>query len=286
MLLNAELRIIRMSLPAIMFFVSLLKTMTGFGVRKALLLDFWFIHIFIKLAGSTRWESWRLRWQVLRYPGCGEPQLRRREKDLVHLVEERTIELERTNEILRQISYLDAVTGTSNRRRFDEMLDLEWRKAYRNRSFFSLIMLDIDLFKPFNDAYGHQSGDNCLKQVAGAINSQLRRAGDFLARYGGEEFVIILPEADTESAVSVADRIRTTVQSLGIPHSTSTVKKVVTISLGVATVLVDQQGSPQQLIAAADSALYRAKNLGRNQVVSEMIVLDEHGIVLEPLKKP
>ena len=196
MLLNEELRIIRMSLPAIMFFVSLLKTMTGFGVRKALLLDFWFIHIFIKLAGLHVGNHGGCAGRFCAIPVAGTTAQEKR-KDLVHMVEERTIELEQTNEILRQISYLDAV-GNSNRRGFDEMLDLEWRKAYRNRSFFSLIMLDIDLFKPFNDAYGHQSGDNCLKQVAGAINSQLRRAGDFLAPYGGEELVS-LPEADRKA---------------------------------------------------------------------------------------
>jgi diguanylate cyclase (GGDEF)-like protein len=213
-------------------------------------------------------------------------QMRSREADLLHLVEDRTRELERTNAMLRQMSYLDALTGTNNRRRFNEVLDTEWRRAYRTRSYFSIIMIDIDLFKAFNDAYGHQAGDNCLKQVASALTSQLRRAGDFISRYGGEEFVIVLPSADATTAVAVAERLRTTVESLGIPHSTSAVKNIVTISLGVATALLERTGAPDQLIEAADRALYRAKAQGRNRMVSESIELLERDILKEILEKP
>ncbi len=201
----------------------------AFYIQPHFYQTYWFYALLAALAALTVFAGYRLRVR----------QMRSREKELLHLVEERTRELERKNAMLQQISYLDSVTGVFNRRRFDEVLDMEWRRAYRNRSFFSCIMIDIDLFKPFNDAYGHQVGDSCLKQVAAALNSQLRRAGDFIARYGGEEFVILLPGAGPENAISVAERLRTTVESLGIPHQTSSVKNVVTISLGLATARVD-----------------------------------------------
>ena len=248
----------------------------SFNIRPRFYQTSLFYAVGIVLVALTGFAGYRLRVK----------QMRSREKELLHLVEQRTQELEHTNEMLRQMSYLDALTGAYNRRRFNEVLDVEWRRAYRTRSHFSIIMIDIDLFKEFNDAYGHQTGDTCLKQVAASLSSQLRRAGDFIARFGGEEFVIILPGADSPTAIAVGERLRLTVELLGIPHSTSTVKNVVTISLGVATARVDQAGSPEQLIESADRALYRAKDQGRNRVVSEVIELHERDILREILEKP
>ncbi len=174
--------------------------------------------------------------------------------------------LREANTQLRQLSLHDALTGLPNRRQFDLTLELEWSRAIRNRRPLSLLLLDVDCFKALNDLYGHPAGDDCLQRIAGALQGSLRRAGEVVARYGGEEFAAILPDADPVSAALVAETMREGVLNLQILHDAYPVERFVTISIGVATVHPTAEESPIGLIAAADQALYRAKDLGRNRV--------------------
>lgn len=171
-------------------------------------------------------------------------------------------QLEETNKKLHELSSLDGLTGIANRRQFDETLDKEWRRATRNELPLSLILIDIDFFKPFNDNYGHQAGDDCLIRVAKTLQEAIVRPTDLIARYGGEEFTAILPDTDIEGAAVVAERLRTAVESLGIVHSHSKADEHVTISLGISenTELPDLES----LIQKADQRLYVAKESGRN----------------------
>ena len=168
---------------------------------------------------------------------------------------------------LERLATRDGLTSVANRRSFDETLNTEWRRATREARALSLLMIDVDFFKPYNDAYGHQGGDECLRQVAGAMSNVVKRSSDAVARYGGEEFAILLPATDPPGACIVAERIRAAVEALRLPHSGSTVADHVTVSIGVASVVVTTEGVPTQLVGAADAALYRAKHEGRNRVV-------------------
>lgn len=167
---------------------------------------------------------------------------------------------------LRRLATKDGLTNIANRRSFDDMLAKEWRRASRESRTLSLLMLDVDFFKRYNDAYGHQGGDECLRQVAAAMNSVVKRASDTVARYGGEEFAILLPATELSGAVVVAERILAAVASLKLPHSGSAVADHVTVSIGVASARVTNSGVPACLIAEADAALYMAKESGRNRV--------------------
>jgi len=174
--------------------------------------------------------------------------------------------LKAANEVLGSLSYLDSLTGIANRRKFDEILESEWKRAYRNLMPLSVIMIDIDYFKEFNDHYGHQAGDECLKEVAKSIQETLKRPADMVVRYGGEEFVVILPETDNGGAVMIAEQIRKNVEMLKITHNYSAVSSSVTISLGIATRIPQTKDNKNYLINMADKALYKAKNAGRNRV--------------------
>lgn len=167
---------------------------------------------------------------------------------------------------LRNLSALDGLTGLYNRRVFDETFLKEWNRAVRESSSLSLVMIDIDYFKKYNDCYGHLEGDACIQQVAQVLKECVRRAADFPARYGGEEFVVILPETDHLGAQGVANRIREEVQSLGILHRMSEVAPFVTVSIGFATEVPRVDTMPAFLIEQADKALYQAKSSGRNKV--------------------
>ncbi|MGY4513354.1 diguanylate cyclase [Bradyrhizobium sp. USDA 3650] len=169
------------------------------------------------------------------------------------------------NEQLKALSETDPLTGIANRRRFDRMLDLEFKRCQRSNSRISVLFIDIDKFKSYNDTYGHSAGDDCIRQVAGAIASCLKRPADLVARYGGEEFAVLLPETPSGHAEIVAEKIRKSVANLSIAHQGSPVGSV-TISVGAAGGKCDARTSPASLLAAADGALYVAKEHGRNRV--------------------
>ncbi len=175
-------------------------------------------------------------------------------------------DLVESNRELERLSSLDALTGISNRRRFDYVLSEEWRRAARAKSPMALIMLDIDHFKSYNDAHGHVAGDHVLTRVGEIMESAPRRAGDLVARYGGEEFAFVLAETGPEGATQVAEAVREEVLQLKIAHGGSSVHEYLTISAGVASVVPKPSDDPTELIQLADQALYLAKQRGRNRV--------------------
>lgn len=177
-------------------------------------------------------------------------------------------ELEKAQGELQTLASLDALTGLANRRSFDMKLGAEWRRAARDHSPLSLLMIDVDFFKRYNDSYGHQKGDACLQFVATSIAGADLRESDMAARYGGEEFAVILPGTRLEGAASVGERIRQYVANLEIPHKASDVSATVSISVGTATMVPTNGSNEAELIAVADQALYQAKDQGRNRVIS------------------
>ncbi|HRP73989.1 MAG TPA: diguanylate cyclase [Rhodocyclaceae bacterium] len=185
-----------------------------------------------------------------------------------------TRKLDEANRELTRLSAVDGLTGIANRRSFDEALQREWRRAARKSSPVSLLIADVDYFKDFNDGYGHQFGDECLKKVAHVIAGRLRRPTDLAARYGGEEFVVVLPETDPSGAVEVAEGMRRAVEAESIKHDFSAVAPFLTISIGVASMIParnDEDGF-RDLLTQADAALYRAKRSGRNRCFSAATV--------------
>jgi len=188
---------------------------------------------------------------------------------LRYVVRQRTRMLSALNLKLQQLSSQDSLTGIANRRMFDQALSNEWNRALRNKETLSLIMIDIDYFKDYNDLYGHQKGDDCLRQVAASLSKVCKRAEDTVARYGGEEFVILLHGAALEQATELAEKCRTEMESLQLAHDQSKAGSVVTISLGVSCLTPDAGVDPRELIESADKNLYLAKARGRNQVVCE-----------------
>ncbi len=171
---------------------------------------------------------------------------------------------------LARLSRLDGLTGLANRRRFDEALSQEWRRAGREARPLSLLMIDVDRFKLYNDRYGHQQGDQCLRGVAATIAGCLYRPGDLAARYGGEEIAVLLPATHASGAADLAESILKAVEAAGIVHAGNPPGDVVTVSIGVATMnprLSDIMGGGEELVADADAALYAAKHAGRNRFV-------------------
>ncbi|QJR13577.1 ligand-binding sensor domain-containing diguanylate cyclase [Usitatibacter palustris] len=216
----------------------------------------WFTVLAVLVAMATGAALFRLRVH----------QLRRHHAEMEELVAIKTEELRIANEHLSRLSFADALTGLPNRRRLDEVLDTEWRRAARQETSLAVVIADIDAFKAYNDALGHPRGDACLIEVADVIREATSRASDFAARYGGEEFVILIPSADHAVALAFAESLRRAIEAKGIAHPASTVAPVVTISLGVAARVPAPGSTWAPLVAEADAALYRAKQEGRNRV--------------------
>jgi diguanylate cyclase (GGDEF)-like protein len=214
-------------------------------------------------AGATDFITKPVHWPVMR-------------RRVRLLLEQRRLwlELEEANRKLQGLALTDSLTGVANRRRFDEQLTQEWLRASRDRAQLSLIMADLDSFKPYNDFYGHPAGDRCLRAVAEILVASACRPADVVARYGGEEFAVILPNTDLAGAIVVAERIRRWVEAAGMSHERAKQGNQVTISLGVATAFCDREALPVGLVERADAMLYQAKAAGGNGVRSVAAVLD------------
>lgn len=197
-----------------------------------------------------------------------ERELKELNEQLEEKIERRTAELRRAMRELQALSLTDPLTGLANRRRFDEVVVSELARIKRTGGVLSLLMVDIDHFKEYNDRYGHLAGDKCLVAVADAIRSASHRTMDLGVRYGGDEFLVLLPETDSAGARRVAERILASMQASGIPHEHNATDGVVTLSVGVVTSDLISVDTPDDLIVAADDCLYRAKDRGRNQWVA------------------
>ena len=174
--------------------------------------------------------------------------------------------MKRQRDQLANMSMIDGLTGIANRRRFDDHMDQELRRAARTKQPFSLLLMDIDDFKAYNDTYGHARGDDCLRTVAQAIKGHLRRPSDLVARYGGEEFAVVLPDTPIEAAYGLAEKIRLGIVGLNIAHAKARAASHVTVSIGAATSTAEKPLAKPQLIEAADAQLYASKRAGRNRV--------------------
>ncbi|MBV1919037.1 MAG: GGDEF domain-containing protein, partial [Pseudomonadales bacterium] len=204
-----------------------------------------------------------------------ENDLRKVNEEFEGALIERTCELKRANEKLEHLSFHDGLTGLANRRRFDIALSDELRRLRRSSGTLSLLIIDIDYFKNYNDTLGHVAGDDCLRKIAWFLDDIVRRAPDLAARYGGEEFSVILPDVDGVSAEKVASNVREGVFNLAIEHPSSSVGRYVSVSIGAITINIDSNYSPQQMVQKADKLLYMAKEAGRNRVVFKDFTIDE-----------
>lgn len=198
-------------------------------------------------------------------------QLKEYSRNLEQQVAQRTAELERANQELQRLASLDGLTKVGNRRRFDEYLLENWQRLINEIAPMSLIMCDVDCFKSYNDNYGHLMGDDCLQRVAKAITCAVKHPAYLVSRYGGEEFAIVLPNTSARGGMYIAETIKIEIEWLKIPHIQSSVSKYVTVSMGVSSTIPSEQYSPQDLIAAADRALYEAKNQGRDRIVFQAL---------------
>jgi diguanylate cyclase (GGDEF)-like protein len=220
------------------------------------------------------WKTWWFRLLagalaaalVLAAFGIRVRSLTRNKRRLEAVISERTAELAESNAKLAALSLTDGLTALTNRRGFDAGLADEWARAYRNGTPVSLAMLDVDHFKLYNDEYGHQAGDQCLRAIAKVIAEHARRPGDIAARYGGEEFALLTPSTDGDAATLIARTLCERIAALGLPHAGSSYGRV-TVSIGIGELIPDANNSPELLIRLADDALYRAKREGRSRAV-------------------
>ena len=194
-------------------------------------------------------------------------QVRNIKLNLENIVESRTKELAKANQKLERLSNTDGLTGLYNRRYFDQYLQREWRRMERSGQPISILMCDIDFFKKYNDTYGHISGDGCIQAITVAIMDECKRPTDIATRFGGEEFAVILAQTDAEGALHVAEAIRKRIEQTRIPHKSSPVKDIVSLSIGVGTCTSVKGLSPESLVQLADEALYMSKNQGRDRVM-------------------
>lgn len=209
------------------------------------------------------------RMRYLENKSQSEEHLQKINQELERQVKKFAFQLEHQNQELKKLFLLattDRVTGIANRYRLEDFLEQEWGNAIRNQISMSIIMIDIDYFKPYNDTYGHLDGDRCLKQVAQTIKSSVKRSKDLVARYGGEEFIVVLPDVNLAGAQKVAQKIRAEVKALKILHPSSPISDRVTISLGVASIIPKINSEFPTLIHIADRALYLAKTQGRDRI--------------------
>ena len=204
--------------------------------------------------------------------------LKSRQRRLAELLQARTAELlersaqlEVANTVLEELATIDSITGLCNRRRFDVFIQQEWQRSRRTHQPLSLLMIDIDHFKIFNDRYGHQRGDECIQEVASVLRAAAHRPADLACRYGGEEFTLVLAETDSSGAFAVAESVRRAVEGLGIPNDGAPLG-IITVSIGVATRTGEEYSRAAELIAACDRALYEAKNSGRNRTATAAAV--------------
>jgi diguanylate cyclase (GGDEF)-like protein/PAS domain S-box-containing protein len=219
-----------------------------------------------KKDGSAVWMEANAR--LVRDPATGEP------KEAVVVMRDIS-ERKMLEDKLSALALIDGLTGILNRRAFDEALAREWKRILRDGSQISLLMLDVDHFKNFNDQYGHQAGDDCLRAVAAAVKGAVR-SSDIVARYGGEEIVIILPSTSTAGAVETAEKVRSAIEALRLPNEGNPEGGGwVTVSVGVATAIARYGGTmstPESLLMAADNAMYKAKHEGRNRVATALLI--------------
>jgi len=231
---------------------------TTFTIRPAPWQTWWARLLAVALAGVAVWGSFQARLR----------SLQRRQRELQGLVDARTRQLKEANEVLVTLSYVDALTGVANRRRFEERLEAEWKRGLRTGTPLGLVMIDIDHFKAYNDRWGHRQGDECLRIVATALADALPRSGDTVSRYGGEEFAVILPITDLAGARKVAESLRARIEALRLHSAVASTGPWVTISCGAATVVATVGADMHDLTKRADEALYLAKSAGRNRVAT------------------
>lgn len=194
-------------------------------------------------------------------------------KKQANMLEEKVqelIELKEANWKLENLSLVDELTGMPNRRNFNQYINIQWANCAFSKSYLSMIMIDIDNFKAYNDNYGHIKGDECIKSVAKCIMESLGRPLDLAFRYGGEEFVVLLPNTDLDGSKIIAERIRKNIENIKIEHNYSETSNFVTISLGISTILPDYKFHFHKFVESADNALYKSKNNGKNRVESEL----------------
>ena len=242
----------------------------------------WFLHGRIARRTRELEHELALRRHIEEELEAIRADLEERVRERTHTLEARNAELtqlrlalETANQRLKRLVAVDALTGIANRRHFDRALDRELRRARREKLPLSLIFLDLDEFKRFNDTYGHARGDEVLRVVAHTLDETFRRGGDLVARYGGEEFAVVLPGVDARRAALYAERLRRRIWRLALAYEASNVADRVTISGGVATVPPETIASADDLLRAADKALYRAKCQGRNRIASGTLVMEE-----------
>jgi diguanylate cyclase (GGDEF)-like protein len=230
------------------------------------------VELAFSVAGSRWLQPGAIALETLALIGLGalfvrarERALQRRAEGLEALVAERTLQLSQANARLSELSVTDPLTGLANRRALEAHAEGEWRRLARAGSCLAFVMLDVDHFKAYNDSFGHLAGDECLRRVAAALRRLAQRPGDLVARYGGEEFACLFVGLEREHTPAHAERLRTTIEELGLPHPASGVGPVVTVSLGVGWANPTPSGDWREVLAAADAALYRAKQRGRNR---------------------